>query len=122
MPSIDSVILGLLQESSLPDLYKRIIRNMLPYMTQIQKEDIYLALSEAKDKRKALKEEGEKICRKYEDIVGRIETEPDNFLREVEEIEKECEEDKTKQSSGSARLTIKQKLALQSLKKEVKAE
>lgn len=122
MPDINSVILNLLDGSSIPGFYKKILRNLLPDMSQIQKEDIYLALKNAHDKRDVLKKKGDDLCRKYEVILDKLETNPEGLVREEEFLIKKDREIKTKKFSGSSLSSIKQKLNLEALKKQVGGE
>ena len=123
MPSLDSVILGYLKTSKVPGFYKRIVRNMLPNMSQIQKEEIYTILRDADEKRKTLAEKGDDLCRKYEYLADRAERDPDSLVREFEFEEKLYMEKGAKKSSGAAlaamKSAVKQKSKLQELKSQI---
>jgi len=121
MPSIDSVILGLLPGSALPGLYKTLIMNMLPNMSQIQKEEVYVSLKKATNKREILAQKQEDVINKYEHISNMIDNDPDGFIQTYDYVAKDQQQQKTGQVTDAKLSQMKQKLDLEALKTQLKS-
>lgn len=122
MPTIDFAITGLLEKSSLPAFYKAILRNVIPSMSQIQKEDLYVTLVKEDDKKKEIEERGEELCRYYDMVATRLEKNPDGFFSNLNYSEKKAKDSQTKDYSKGKLSSIKQKVDLATLKKQVGGE
>lgn len=122
MPTIDFAITGLLEKSSIPVFYKTILMKVLPSMSQIQKEDLLVALAKESDKRKEIEEKGEEICRYYDMIAGKLEKNPSELFESMNYTEKKTKGAQTKGYSKGKLSSIKQKVDLEALKKQVGGE
>lgn len=121
MPSIDSVILGLLPGSSLPGLYKTLITNMLPNMSQIQKEEVYLSLKKASDNRLVVAKKTSNMLDKYEYVLDMMEEDPAELMRMSDASMKSQDEQKTSQLAGSKLSKMKRKMDLEALKNQLQS-
>jgi len=119
MPTIEFAITGLLEKSSLPGFYKAILRNVLPNMSQIQKEDLYVTLVKESDKRIEIEERGEELCRYYDMVATRLEKDPNDLFETMNYGEKKTKSGQTKDYSKGKLSSIKQKVDLEALKKQV---
>jgi|GEM_PF-2338827 len=119
MPTIDFAITGLLEKSSLPAFYKSILMKVLPSMSQIQKEDLFVTLTKESDRRKEIEERGEEICRYYDMVATRLEKDPDELFDSMNYSEKKEKGKETKAVSKGKLSSIKGKLDLETLKKQV---
>lgn len=72
MSSIQSIILGLLDTSSLPGLFKNLVTNMLPNMSRIQQENILQTLLVEQKNAQVLDKKKMAIYRKYSPIVDSV--------------------------------------------------
>lgn len=72
MSSIESVILELLESSSLPGIYKVLIKNLLPDMSRIQQENILKILFSDQKNTEILKKKKMAIYRRYEPMIDSI--------------------------------------------------
>lgn len=122
MPTIDFAITGLIEKSSLPSFYKAILMKVLPSMSQIQKEDLLVTLAKESDKRKEIEEKGEEICRYYSMVATKLEKNPSDLFESMNYTEKKTKGTQAKDYSKGKLSSIKQKVDLEALKKQVGGE
>lgn len=106
MSSIESYILAMLEKSSIPGLYKVVFRNMLPNMSRIQQEELFMILSTETSKKAVLKTNMKKTYWQYNSILNKLEDDPTAF-------------DKVPSSSDQKLASLKSKIALQKIKKDL---
>lgn len=125
MSSVQSVILGMLEKSSLPGLYKGILRNLIPNMSRVQQEEILVILHKEKTEKSSLGTKMDGTYWKYSHALDRLEKNPSEFDEQLSPIlkarDKEAEEKTVKKSTSTKQLSnLKSKLALKQLKKKLK--
>jgi len=119
MPTIEFAITELLEKSSLPAFYKAILMKVLPSMSRIQKEDLLVTLAKESDKKKEIEEKGEEICRYYNMVATKLEKDPKDLFETMNYSEKKTKSGQTKDYSKGKLSSIKQKVDLEALKKQV---
>ena len=86
MSSVQSVVLGLLEKSSLPGLYKSMLKNLLPNMTRMQQEELLVILHGEKSKKESLKIKMEDTHWRYSNILQKLEEDPTAYDEEFNKI------------------------------------
>ena len=86
MSSVQSAVLGLLDESSIPGLFKGIIRDLLPNMSRIQQSSILASLYAEFSKKKVINIRRNSLYRKYKYIFDELEQNPDAFPLSVSQV------------------------------------
>lgn len=79
MSSIQSKILGLLETSSIPAIYKGIIRNILPTMSGIQQEDLFKTLQKEQNEMSKINIKRDVLRQKYEAFADAYDKDPNNL-------------------------------------------
>lgn len=113
MSSIQDTILQLLEKSSLPGLYKALIRNLLPNMSRIQQENLLVVLSEENSKKQVLQTKMKKTYWRYTSVLDRLEKNPDEFDKVLEFLPKGAGQ------GIDEKAVLASKLDLEALKKQV---
>ena len=119
MSSIQSKIFGLLEKSSLPDLYKGIIRNVLPTMSRIQQEKFLMILEKEFARKQGLATKMKMHHWRYSSVLDRLEENPDEFETAKDLFPKSAQGYKKsgKVVTSTKKLSqLKSKLALQKLR------
>lgn len=94
---------------------------MLPNMSQIQKEEVYLALKKASNKREILAQKQDNVINKYEHIANMIENDPKGLVQTYDFVAKDQKQQKTGQFTDAKLSQMKQKLDLEALKTQLKS-
>jgi len=76
MSSIQSIVAGMLEKSSLPSMYKNIILNLLPSMSRIQQDDILGVLLKEDSNKKVMQIRKQALAHKYGPIIDAYERDP----------------------------------------------
>ena len=116
MSSIESQILAMLEKSSIPGLYKVVFRNMLPNMSRIQQEDLFMILSTEASKKAILKTNMKKTYWQYNSILNELEDDPTAFDKELFGKKNVT---KVPSPSNQELASLKSKIALQKMKKDL---
>ena len=119
MAEIESVILGLINSSSIPSFYKDILRRTLPSMSRIQKEELFVMLARENDNASIIVEKGEDLWKRYNMLADRLEKDPEGLFKEMDYDTKISKTSQTKSYSKGKLSSIKGKLDLEALKKQV---
>ena len=128
MSTMQSKILSMLEESCLPGLYKSLVKNLLPNMSQIQMENLFLVLSQERAKKQVLQTEMKKTFYRYSSVLDRLESNPEMYEKILDYMPPELkgklsslDDQLTKddQQANSQLASLKSKIALQSIKKDI---
>lgn len=118
MSPIQDTILQLLEKSSLPGLYKLLIKNLVPTMSRIQQDNLFVVLSKEASKKNILSMKAEKVYDQYNSILNNLQRDPTTFDEGM------YGEKQTYTSTAPAGQlsNLKQKVDLEALKQQVGGE
>lgn len=130
MSTIQDNIFTLLEGSSLPGLYKSLLKNLVPSMSQVQLENMLLILAKEDSDKRVLQTEMKKTFHQYSSLLDRLEDNPNEFDKVLNLIPPEVREKmdaelngnsmtKTKDAARASLSSIKQKVDLESLKQQI---
>lgn len=116
MSSTQSVILGLLEKSSLPKIYKTIITNLLPNMSAIQMNDILATLFKENKLKEIVDMKRVDLYGKYKYIFDKLQNTPEDQIPSLAALVAAARIDEGEETASTS------SSKLDSLKYEVKAQ
>ena len=120
MSSMQSVILGLLEKSSLPRLYKSMVKNLLPNMSRVQQDDLFIILKQEEADKKVLHLNMTDTFWNFNSTFDMLKNDPSLYDDELAPILTSAEADSNKSASSKQLSNLKSKVALQKLRKKLK--